>query len=187
MHVVINSGSFLLMSLVSLMCRAVGRRPRRVEKKGLFPFPTADKSSKTTLVLNYCQEPDSPHIGHGVGPEGQQHCPGPGLSYPACLYLPLLWIQHEAVWGGASTTMDTDFMRHCLEYSWPTAKIFVTVTISIMSVITMDPQCGEDNLKASLMLMKIRTVNFRVVIWVQIQCFLNLSSSKQTPGQGTDN
>lgn len=174
------------MSSVSLICRAVGRRPRRVEKKGLIPFPTADKSSKT-IVLSYCQEPDSPHTWHATGAEGQQHCPAPGLTWPAGFYLPLLWVQHEAVWGGTSTTVGTDLMRYCLEYSWPAAKIMGTVSMSIMPVISMDPQCGEDNLEASLMLIKIRTETFRVVIWVHIQCFLKLSSSKQIPGQGTDN
>lgn len=75
-------------------------------------------------------------------------------------------------------------MRYCLGLSSPKA---ITVTNTTIPVITVDLWCGEDDLEPSLLFMKIRAVIFRVLIWVQIQCFLNASSSKQITVRGANN
>lgn len=77
------------------------------------------------------------------------------------------------------TAVSTGLRRYCSEHSLSTAIIIVTVINTIILVITMDPQCSKDDLETRLLFMKKKDCDFYSSHVVQIQCFLNLSSSKQ--------
>lgn len=61
-------------------------------------------------------------------------------------------------------TEHTGLRRYCLEHSSSMAIGIVPITNIIIPVNTVDPWCGEDDLEASLVPMKIRAVIFRVLI-----------------------